>query len=56
MSVLYNPLIMGGKLAVAFPPKKKEEKPHGQIWGKSHMELRGDTQFVRFWSSGDTTH
>ena len=39
---------MDGKLAVAFLPGGQQESLRVEIWGKSHMELRVDTQFVRF--------
>ena len=48
MSALHNPLIMGGKLTRLYVPLSQRECFHVEIWGKSHMELRVDTQFVRF--------
>jgi hypothetical protein len=49
MSGHHNPLIMDGKLTPAFFPWSLKESVQFEIWGKSHMELRADTQFVRFW-------
>ena len=47
MSMPHNHLIMEEKLA-ALPPKGNENFFWLEIWGKSHKELRVDTQFVRF--------
>ena len=49
MSALHNPLITGGKLTRLYVPQSQRECFHVEIWGKSHMELRAHTQFVRFY-------
>jgi hypothetical protein len=48
MSELHNLLKMDGKLAAANPAGGKRELLQVEIWGKSHMKLRMDTQFVHF--------
>jgi len=54
MSGLYNPLIMEGKSTSTLLLRSQKESLLVEIWGKSHMELRADTQFVRFWfTSGE---
>jgi hypothetical protein len=48
MSGLHNLLIMDGKFEAELPAGGSRELLRAETWGKSHMELRVDTQFVRF--------
>jgi hypothetical protein len=43
---------MDGKLAVPLLSGGQEASLQVEIWGKSHMEMRADTQFVRFSYTG----
>jgi hypothetical protein len=54
LSVILNPLKMEGKISGGFVPRKQKRSLHIEIWGKSHMKLRRDTQFVPFYFGGQT--